>query len=714
MSSLSFGRFSIRIPAALVGCALATGAMIGLFSYQSSSRELLADAQRKLDALAQARKAELSQYLGSIVEDLTIMASNPATVESLYSYNEAWAQIGDNPQAALQSAYIEKNPYALGKRDELMGAGQSPYDRAHATYHPWMRGFLKARGYYDIFLFNEPGDLVYTVAKEADFATNFRSGQWKDTDLGMAFREAADAPEGSVVFLDFQAYAPSNGAQASFIATPVFRNNQRIGVLAFQMPIDRLNQTMGSSAGLGESGETVLVGPDGRFRIDSAKTPDVNDIQITQLTGSLIADGLAGRTSTGEISGYRDATFVAAVTPVDFEGTRWAIAALQDYDEITAPVRTLRNQILLIFSAAALAVTLIGIFIARGLVRPIQELVKDANELAGGNVDAAFGAASRKDEIGDIAKAIAGFRDTVSEQARLAEAQAKEQADRLARQKRVEELLDTFRRQSEEMLGSVSANMQQMQSTAQNLIQISASTSETAGNASSATTTASENVQLVASAAEELSASISEIGGRINETMTIIHDATSQAVDSKTKMTNLATAAQRIGEVVGLIRAIAEQTNLLALNATIEAARAGEAGRGFAVVAAEVKELANQTSRATEEISGQVLEIQTWTGDAVGAISGIADIMDKANHYTSSIAAAVQQQDAATREISRSASNTSHSTVAAARNMGEVTDSVARTKICADEVDTASSTVAHRVTDLNSLVNSFLRNVAAA
>ncbi|MFN4011216.1 MAG: methyl-accepting chemotaxis protein [Pannonibacter sp.] len=712
--AFSLARLSIRIPAALVGCALATGALIGILSYQSSSNELLKASEVKLEALAEARKAELAQYLGSIVEDLSVISRSPMVSQALLAYDDAWKQLGDNPQATLQKAYIQDNPNPAGEKDALMSAGTSAYDTVHSTYHPWLRDFLKTRGYYDIFLFNQSGDLIYTVFKELDYATNLNTGTWRDSDLGNAFRAAAKSPAGTAAFFDFKGYGPSNGAQASFIATPVFRDGERIGVLAFQMPVDRLNSIMGQADGLGVSGETILIGADGRFRADSAKSPEVNDIQVTELSGDVIAAGIAGKTTTGELTGYRDATFVAAVTPLEFQGTNWTIVAVQDYDEVTAPARQLRNQILIIFAGAAVVVALVGLFIARGIVRPIQGLVRDASELAGGNVDVDFTATSRKDEIGDIAQAIAGFRDTVAEQARLAAAEAREQEERLARQKRIEDLLDQFRFQSEEMLGSVASNMQQMQTTAQNLIRISTSAAETAGSAADATTTASQNVQVVASAAEELSASISEIGGRVNETTLVIRDATQQAIESNEKMNNLATAAQRIGEVVDLIRAIAEQTNLLALNATIEAARAGEAGRGFAVVAAEVKELANQTSKATEEISGQVSEIQSWTGDAVRAISGIAEIMDKANQYTSSIAAAVQEQDAATREISRSASDTSSSTVAAARNMNEVTSSVAETRTCANEVDTASSSVAGRVDQLGHLVSSFLRNVAAA
>ncbi|NBN65832.1 methyl-accepting chemotaxis protein [Pannonibacter tanglangensis] len=712
--AFSLARLSFRLPVAIVGGALITGALIGILSYQRSSAELLHDAEVRLAALSEARKTELSLYLNSIVEDLGVIGRSPMVASAIESFDQAWSDTGAEATQTLQKAYIHDNPNPLGQKDALTTAGDSAYDQAHANYHPWLRDFLKTRGYYDIFLFNPDGDLIYTVFKELDFATNLNTGQWKDTDLGQAFRKALALPAGGVTFFDFKSYAPSNGVPASFIATPVYRDGTLLGVLAFQMPIDRINAIMRQTQGLGSTGESILIGSDARFRADSAKTPDVNDIQTTELTGDLVQQALAGQRVVGQIEGYRDSSFVAATTPMDFEGTRWAVITLQAYDEVMAPARALRNQIMMIFAGCAVAAAVVGLFIARGIVRPIQGLVKDATDLAGGNVDVAFLAASRKDEIGDIAQAIAGFRDTVAEQARLAAAEAREQEERLARQKRIEDLLDQFRYQSEEVLNSVSANMQQMQATAQNLIRISTSAAETAGSASHATSTASENVQLVASAAEELSASITEIGGRVNETTAVIRTATLQASESNEKMSNLATAAQRIGEVVTLIQAIAAQTNLLALNATIEAARAGEAGKGFAVVAAEVKELANQTSRATEEISAQVAEIQSWTGDAVRSISGISEIMERANAFTGSIAAAVQQQDAATREISRSASETSTSTIAAAQNMGAVTGSVAETRTCADEVDAASGSVAGRVSELGTLVNTFLRNVAAA
>jgi len=243
--------------------------------------------------------------------------------------------------------------------------------------------------------------------------------------------------------------------------------------------------------------------------------------------------------------------------------------------------------------------------------------------------------------------------DHAVERAALQEQNAREQEARQERQRRIDQLIDTFRAKAEEALGSVQSMADGLDNTAQELTKIARDTSGYASVTEASSNEATHNVQTVASAAEELAASIGEISRQVGQTTQIVNKATTSTRETNGKVEGLAQAASKIGEVVSLIRAIAEQTNLLALNASIEAARAGEAGKGFAVVAAEVKELANQTSMATEEIGTQITSIQSATKDSVLAIGQITDTMSEINGHTTAIAAAMEQQSAATAEISR-------------------------------------------------------------
>ncbi|MBO0345621.1 chemotaxis protein [Roseibium sp. CAU 1637] len=273
--------------------------------------------------------------------------------------------------------------------------------------------------------------------------------------------------------------------------------------------------------------------------------------------------------------------------------------------------------------------------------------------------------------------------------------------------------IQEFRDEIESKLASVTTQVRQMRDASQNLGGVAEDTSGRASQASRAAETASQNVQTVASAAEELSASINEITRQVDETTRIVAQATDSVQTSNRKVAGLSESANRIGEVVTLIQAIAEQTNLLALNATIEAARAGEAGRGFAVVASEVKELATQTSKATEEIGAQIAAIQGETKDAVEAISAIATTMDQVNNYTATIAAAVDEQGSATNEISRNVAEAANGTGIVASSVGGLTEAAETTTSSAASVADVAAELEREAEQMRQAVDDFLKDVAA-
>lgn len=366
---------------------------------------------------------------------------------------------------------------------------------------------------------------------------------------------------------------------------------------------------------------------------------------------------------------------------------------------------------------ALLAILLIApamLLTIRSIVAPLSRLRENMVQLADGELEIDIVDAARSDEIGHMARAVEVFRDNAQEQVRLTSQSEAEQLQKAQRQERVDGLISTFRTTVLDRLASMGGNTRQMEDTAAALADVANSTNERAGSASAASEQASSNVQTVAAAAEELAASISEIERQVEQTTQIVDEATGTATNTNEKVASLASAAQKIGAVVSLIQDIAEQTNLLALNATIEAARAGDAGKGFAVVAAEVKELAEQTSKATEEISQQIAAIQGSTEEAVDAIGEIAKQIEGVNSFTTTIAAAVRQQGDATNEISQNVNQAAVGTQHATDNMAGVTEGASRTSVSAEEVRTVSNDMAAQAQALQEAINGFLEDVAAA
>ncbi len=270
----------------------------------------------------------------------------------------------------------------------------------------------------------------------------------------------------------------------------------------------------------------------------------------------------------------------------------------------------------------------------------------------------------------------------------------------------------SFRHQVEAMLKTVSDSAGTMRSTATALFAASRQTNQRVEGAVHTSNDASNNVDSAAYAADELSSSIAEISRQLSQTNDVVRTAAAEAQSTNTEISGLATAAQKIGDVVKMIQDIAGQTNLLALNATIEAARAGEAGRGFAVVASEVKSLAVQTAKATEEIAGQIAAVQASSTEVVEAIRLLADRMQEINHYSSAVAASLQQQNAATGEITQNVSSAARGTKAIVATLNDVAGAAIETRKSAETMLSASEAVETAADNLRAEVHSFLQKVA--
>ncbi len=356
----------------------------------------------------------------------------------------------------------------------------------------------------------------------------------------------------------------------------------------------------------------------------------------------------------------------------------------------------------------------VAVLIGRSVSRPVVAMTSAMRELADGNTAITVPGRERADEIGAMAGAVEIFRQNAIERERLTTESEKEQLERAERQRAVETLIAEFRDSVGTMLEGVTGNMQQMRDTAHNLTMIASQTADLTEQTASASEDSSNNATTAAEAAESLNGAINEIARAVGMTTEVVGRATQAADHTNTRVASLSDAAQRIGDVIGLIQEIAEQTNLLALNATIEAARAGEAGKGFAVVAAEVKNLADQTAKATQEISEQIGAIQGSTKDAVSNIEQIAGIMKEVSEHTTSIAAAVEEQGASTDEITRNVQRSAESSRQVAGNIESVKASTDETNQSADRVLHSADAATGETRKLRSAIDTFLERVAAA
>ena len=412
----------------VVGAAVLAALTTGYTAYSKFSMELQSFAEDKMASLRDGRKAALEIYLRSISRDLAFLAGHDQVRDAVFDFTTAFSQVtarvpGRGAASVLQTRYRQGSP---GSTDAASGgagaAGSSDYDEIHRRYDPWLQNFQRQNRYDDLFLISPEGDLVYSVSKAEDFATNLLDGIWRDTELARIVRIVEDGPTAlKQAYTDFEPYAPKAGMTASFIAAPVFNHSGAyIGALALQMPIQRINEIMHDDTGLGESGDTILVGDDLIMRTQSRLAARRSSMPTIVYTPA-VQKALEGRSGVEIVESHRTVRVLSAYAPIDFMGTRWALLAEIDVAELLAPARRTAIFVILVTGLTVVIVAVVGFFLSRGLSVPIAEMTRNMRRLASGDVGITVGATERRDEIGVMARALVVFKENIVER-QLAEA----------------------------------------------------------------------------------------------------------------------------------------------------------------------------------------------------------------------------------------------------------------------------------------------------
>ena len=675
----------------------------------------------------------------------------------------------DDESVYLQYEYVRSNPNPLHRKQQLDRAGdRSAYSEQHAKYHPVIRSFQQKFGLHDVFLADlETGDIVYSCFKELDFTTSLKDGPHAKSNLGRAFAKAASADSADfVACLDYEPYAPSYDEAAMFLAAPIYDGGKKVGVVAFQAPIDKVSAILGERTGLGKTGETYAVGADKLFRNDSRFVSDLQTSgRITRKTtiinpeikvDTAAAQGaLAGKSATLLTADYRGQEVLNSWQPVTVHAgvdgdkpVTWALISKIDLAEVREPVRRMFLTMLGIVTVAALAVVLAGFALASSMTRQTDAITNMLGQIGIGNFNARTEVLS-EDELGTVAMSLNAMCDNT-----LSLIQTRDERDKIqfAVQKLKEEVaiiasgdLTQEAEVTDDLTGGIAESINhlihQLRTIIGNIHEAATQVTTAASDIQRTTEQVSsgadqQSLQIVATSAalDGMAVSIQQVSDQTEQSANVANKARENAVqgtkvvrntiqgmerirdqvqENAKRIKRLGESSQEVGEIVQLIGDIADRTSILALNASIQAAMAGDAGKGFAVVAEEVERLAERANNATKQIESLIKAIQSETAEAITAMEDCTKEVVAGSKLAAEAGYTLDEIDAVSKDLAELMHSMTQTIRQQAQGAGELSKSMGDISQVTQQTVADTKQAADSVGNLAALADALQQSVTA-
>ncbi|MBN9542978.1 MAG: HAMP domain-containing protein [Alphaproteobacteria bacterium] len=705
--------FRKRVVIIIYSVFLISGGATYLISDFVTARSVKESQVNLLKTTLRNKAVVLNDYFKSIVDDISITADENHFDDLSRDLIDGFNSIPNNPGDYIRNLYRTKNPYEIADYMMLNDAKDgSKYSEMHSKYMPWLRRFVKEKGYYDLFIFDTKGNLVFTVAKEDDYGSSFaKGGKYFDTGLGNIYNLVRDANKKDfIAFSDFEKYKPSFMVPASFVAKGIFdESGKLIGVLALQMPINKINEVINDSD-VNTNIESYLVGKDFLNR-NQSKTSKKDNILTVNLQSESVKLALSGKSGVVQevIGGSK---YIVSFTPINFLDTRLALIEKIKYEDAMAQLYDERHKMIMALIITSFISLFIAVYFGSSITKPINDIAKSMKNILDGSYDISVPHIERQDEIGKMAGFIERFREQSMKKVELerAQLQLQSQSDNI-RSQTMHKIADDLEQKVNSIVQELYSSSGNVKNTSEVLCNSAEKSENDIINLLDTTTKLVRNIKNVESVTGKIFDVIFGNKTQILESAMIAKNAVEAANNANVTVSDLSETAAKIGSVIELINEITAQINLLALNATIEAARAGEAGKGFAVVASEVKNLANQTTKATEEIADIINTMQGKTMGTVDAMKEITRIIEKISNISLVVVNGVGEEEKLINEIKSNTTDSSKGTTQVMKTVNNVAESFSSISNGSTNLLKTSTQLKEETQALSGAVSRFIENI---